>query len=580
MERQPPAVEDLIQATDLAAMRALVVEEMPLGISLFDADDRLVLANRHYRDVWQLPEALCVAGTRFDVILQGSHGARELLDLHEIDPADGTPRRRRHWQLDDGRVIEVLVRRLADGASLALHADITQMHRAKEQVRFLARHDALTGLPNRQLLCERIVEHLPRTDRGEELAVLCLDLDRFKLINDTLGHAAGDALLRHVADRVRATVRATDTPARFGADEFAVLQTGAGQPAGSTALARRLIARLSEPFDLDGQQVHIDVGVGVAVAPFDGADAETLLKNADLALVRAKAAGRGQLRYFEPEMDARMQRRRELEMALRGAVDRGEFELAFQAQVALPACQVVGVEALLRWQHPQRGRVSPADFVPLAEETGLITPIGRWVLREACRVAMDWPATVRVAVNVSAVQFKSRTLVQDVLGALQASGLPAERLELEITEAVLLEDTELALSVLQALRAHGIRLSMDDFGTGYSSLGYLRRFPFDRLKIDRSFVVDAAQGGGALAIIEAITSLGRSLGMTTTAEGVETAGQLSAVQSAGCAEVQGFLFCRPMPADQISALIAAGPAAMVEAARGVDALACSTASST
>jgi len=292
------------------------------------------------------------------------------------------------------------------------------------------------------------------------------------------------------------------------------------------------------------------------VAPFDGDQAEALIKSADLALYRAKAAGRGVLRYFEPEMDARMQLRRQLESDLRGAIVRGEFELAFQAQVAADSHAVIGVEALIRWNHPVRGRVSPLDFIPLAEETGLIIPIGVWVLRQACVAAVAWPESVRIAVNLSPVQFKSHTLLRDVMAALHDSGLPPQRLELEITEAVLLDDTERALSVLHAMRERGIRISMDDFGTGYSSLSYLRRFPFDKIKIDRSFIQDAAQGGDALAIVGAISNLGRSLGMSTTAEGVETVEQLAAVCAAGCAEVQGYLFSRPGPASAISALIA------------------------
>jgi predicted signal transduction protein with EAL and GGDEF domain len=297
----------------------------------------------------------------------------------------------------------------------------------------------------------------------------------------------------------------------------------------------------------------------VAVAPFDGEQAEALIKSADLALYRAKAAGRGVLRYFEPEMDARMQLRRQLESDLRGAIARAEFELAFQALVDAEGHAVVGVEALIRWNHPVRGRVSPADFIPLAEETGLIIPIGVWVLRQACAAAAAWPAPVRVAVNLSPVQFKCRTLLRDVLAALHDSGLPPHRLELEITEAVLLDDTEQSLSVLHALRERGIRIAMDDFGTGYSSLSYLRRFPFDKIKIDRSFVQDTDQGADAVAIVSAICSLARSLGMSTTAEGVETQAQLVAVCAAGCAEVQGYLFSRPGPANAIAALISERP---------------------
>lgn len=548
-------------ARQLAALHATVIEQMAHGVCMFDAADRLLVANRRYREIWQLPGALCCPGARFVDIMAASHGARAIADASTLPAGPGQPvRRRREWQLDDGRIIEVVVTRLADGACVALHEDITERRRGEQQVVYLARHDLLTGLPNRAQLCEALDSRLPCTGRGEELAVLCLDLDRFKAVNDTLGHAAGDALLRQVAERLRHHTRDTDTVARLGGDEFAVLQVGTAQPAGATVLARRLIAALAEPFDLDGQQVHIGTSVGVAVAPFDGDTPEQLLKCADLALYRAKAAGRGVLRYFEPEMDERMRMRRQLETDLRGAIERGEFELAYQARVGAADQVVVGVEALVRWNHPVRGRVSPADFIPLAEDTGLVIPIGRWVLQQACRTAMAWPAAVRIAVNVSPVQFKGRTLLRDVLDALAASGLPPQRLELEITEAVLLDDTDTALATLHALRERGIRVAMDDFGTGYSSLSYLRRFPFDKLKIDRSFVKDTTQAGHALAIVGAICTLGRSLGMDTTAEGVETVAQLRAVQAAGCAEVQGYLFSRPGPAAAIAALIAGSAA--------------------
>jgi len=544
---------------DRHALYVLAIEQMPQGLSMFDGDDRLLVANRRYRDLWQLPESLCQPGARFADLL----AANPATELPCHDPylaeaaATGEPsRRRREWQLRDGRIIGVTITRLPGGACVALHEDITERHRDQQQVAYLARHDALTGLPNRAQLSDEMTRQLPRVHRGEELALLYLDLDRFKSVNDTLGHTAGDGLLRQVAERLRASAREGDLIARLGGDEFAVLQTGTAQPAGSTALAKRLIEALSQPFDLDGHQAHIGTSVGVAVAPFDGDHAEALIKSADLALYRAKAAGRGVLRYFEPEMDARMQLRRQLESDLRGAIVRGEFELAFQAQVAADSHAVIGVEALIRWNHPVRGRVSPLDFIPLAEETGLIIPIGVWVLRQACVAAVAWPASVRIAVNLSPVQFKSHTLLRDVMAALHDSGLPPQRLELEITEAVLLDDTERALSVLHAMRERGIRISMDDFGTGYSSLSYLRRFPFDKIKIDRSFIQDAAQGGDALAIVGAISNLGRSLGMSTTAEGVETIEQLAAVCAAGCAEVQGYLFSRPGPASAISALIA------------------------
>ncbi len=546
----------------LAARHALYVqaiEQMPQGFSMFDAEDRLLVANPRYRELWQLPEALCQPGARF-TDLMAANPATELpcVDPYRDEPklGDQPTRRRREWLLRDGRIIGVTVTRLPGGACVALHEDITEARRDQQKVAYLARHDGLTGLPNRIALLDEMTRQLPRVHRGEELALLYLDLDRFKFINDTLGHAAGDQLLVLVAARLRTGVRGGDLIARLGGDEFAIVQIGASQPAASTVLARRLIDALSQPFDLDGHQVHIGASVGVAVAPFDGDQAEGLMKSADLALYLAKGAGRGVLRYFEPEMNERIQLRRQLESDLRGAVDRGEFELAYQAQVAAVGHAVRGVEALIRWNHPQRGRVSPADFIPLAEETGLIISIGLWVLRQACLAAVEWPQPVRIAVNLSTVQFKSRTLVRDVLAALQDTGLPAQRLELEITESVLLDDTEHALSVLHALRQHGVRISLDDFGTGYSSLSYLRRFPFDKIKIDRSFVQDAAQGGDAQAIVRAICSLAKCLGMSTTAEGVETNEQLAAVREAGCDEVQGYLFSRPGPAGAIAALMA------------------------
>ncbi len=543
-----------------SALAALALEHLPLGLSVFDAADRLQLANERYRELWQLPAALCQPGARF-ADLMAANPATELpcLDPFQTEAATtGQPsRRRREWLLRDGRMIAVTITRLPGGACVALHEDITEQRRNAQRAAFLARHDGLTGLPNRLQLCDELGRGLPRTRRGEEMAVLYLDLDRFKAVNDTLGHAAGDRLLQQAAARMKATVRETDVVARLGGDEFAVLQVGSLQPTSATALAKRLIEGLSQPFDLDGHQAHIGVSIGVALAPYDGEDAEALLKAADLALYRAKAAGRGIVRFFEPEMDAQMQLRRLLEIDLRGALQNQAFELAYQAQVATDSGRIIGVEALIRWNHPTRGRVSPAQFVPLAEETGLIVPIGQWVLRQACRDAVQWPDDLRLAVNLSPVQFKSRTLVADVLAALASSGLAPQRLELEITEAVLIHDTERALSVLHALREHGIRISLDDFGTGYSSLSYLQRFPFDKIKIDRSFVQAMAPGNDAQAIVTAVSSLGTTLGMATTAEGVETPEQLAAVRAAGCTEMQGFLFSRPGPAEAIRDLIAA-----------------------
>jgi diguanylate cyclase (GGDEF)-like protein len=543
----------------LAAENALLriaMEQMPHGLCMFDGHDRLLLANRHYAELWGLPAELIRPGTLFADVMAATRGTETPSSRAQpVAPPGVAGVRRREWRMDDGRTIEVVVTRLADGTAIALHEDITDQRRAEARISFLARHDALTGLANRATLREELERLLVRNARGEALAALCLDLDRFKAVNDSFGHPAGDQLLRQVAERLRQCARETDLVVRLGGDEFAILQCGSPQPASSTTLARRLISALTQPFVIDGQQVSVGTSVGIAVAPFDGDDPDALLRNADLALYRAKADGRGTLRYFEPEMDARMRYRRLLESDLRQAVECGQFELAYQPQVDVGQRRVTGVEALLRWPHPERGNVPPDDFIALAEETGLIVPIGRWVLARACRDALDWPPEVRVAVNVSAVQFAKGTLLGDVGDALAASGLPPGRLELEVTESVLLHDPAQALALLNELQRIGVRVAMDDFGTGYSSLSTLRSFPFDRIKIDRSFVDGIDHKPDALSIIRAMTGLGHSLGMATTVEGVETAAQFRIVRDEGCAEVQGFLLSRPRPAAELPDLI-------------------------
>ena len=532
---------------------------------MFDGSDRLLLANRRYRSLWDLPEHVLRPGTHFSEIMSETRGVETESSRRQAQlPPGMTGTRRREWQLDNGTLIEVTVTRLADGSCVALHEDITEQRRAEAQVAFLATHDVLTGLPNRGALRDELERQVARNKRGEDLAVICIDLDRFKIVNDLLGHPAGDALLRQVAERLRHCARETDFFARLGGDEFAVLQCGAPQPSSSTNLARRIIEALSAPFDLDGQRAHIGASVGIALAPVDGDEPEQLLKSADMALYRAKSDGRGIMRYFEPEMDAQIQARRALESDLRSAVAAEDFQLAYQPQVATDTGTVNGFEALLRWQHPVRGSVSPAAFIPLAEETGLIVAIGQWVLTQACRDAVAWPASISVAVNVSAVQFAEGSLVQSVMRALADSGLEPNRLELEITESVLMRDAEQALSMLRELRRHGVRVAMDDFGTGYSSLSYLRSFPFDRIKIDRSFIHDIETNAEAQAIVRAVSGLGRSLGMATTVEGVETQGQLAAVRREGCRDVQGFLFSRPRPAAEVPLMIAAAEANIAE----------------
>jgi diguanylate cyclase (GGDEF)-like protein len=446
-----------------------------------------------------------------------------------------------------------------------LQEQTAERARAEALVNHMAHHDALTLLPNRVRFRENLKQDLVRARLDQPIAVLCLDLDNFKAVNDTLGHPIGDALLKSVAERLLNCLNENDTVARLGGDEFAIVQVVGTQPVAATMLAQQLIETIAEPFEIEGHSVVIGTSAGIALAPNDGSDPDELLKNADMALYRAKGEGRGTYRFFEAKMDADMQARRLLEMDLRGALARNEFEVHYQPLVDLHTAKLNGFEALLRWRHSERGLVSPAEFIPLAEEIGLIAPIGAWVLRQACTDAVGWPSDLTVAVNLSPVQFRSRSLALDVVAALGASGLPASRLELEITEAVMLHDTETTLAILTELKALGAHISMDDFGTGYSSLSYLRKFPFDKIKIDQSFVRDLANRPESLAIVRAVAGLGSTLGIATTAEGVETIEQLRAVRAEGCTQVQGFLLGRPRPANTIPVLLGAFADAHAEA---------------
>ncbi|MCJ2061321.1 EAL domain-containing protein [Methylobacterium sp. J-088] len=453
--------------------------------------------------------------------------------------------------------LQVEIRSIAGEGWVVTLEDVSARKASETRAEELARLDPLTSLPNRLLLRERLAEALARLQRnGEACALLLIDLDRFKPVNDTLGHPIGDALLAKVADRLRSTVRPTDTVARIGGDEFIILQTGIREAADTQALARRLVDLIGRTYMVEGHLLTIGASVGVALAPADGTSEDKLLKNADLALYRAKLDGRGTYRFFEPEMDARMQARRRLELDMRQALARREFQLHYQPQMQLEGDKLIGCEALIRWKHPERGMISPLDFIPLAEEIGLIVPIGEWVLRQACRDAMTWPTAMSVAVNVSPAQFKSDRLVETILSALASSGLSAKRLEVEITEGVLLQESEKTLQTLHRLRELGVRVSMDDFGTGYSSLSYLRSFPFDKIKIDRSFVKDLSSKPDGDAIIRAIAGLGKSLGMTTVAEGVETPEQMQRIRDEGCTDVQGYFISRPIPADDLLKFLA------------------------
>jgi diguanylate cyclase (GGDEF)-like protein len=537
------------------------LNNMVQGLAMFDADYRLVLCNQRYREIYGFTAAQAQPGTPLlDLIelrmrdgLQSDRSAADIVDLM-LQHRDNAQLKQFHSELSDGRCIAITVQPMADGGTVTTHQDITEQRQSEAKISHMARHDALTGLPNRVLLNERLGHGLARTRRGEIVAVHLLDLDRFKNVNDTLGHPAGDKLLQMVTERLQLVARDTDTVARMGGDEFAIVQAGIVQPSDATALALRTIEEVSKPYTIEGQHVIIGTSVGIAVGPVDGATPDHLIRNADLALYRAKDDGRGTFRFFERGMDAQMHDRRAMECELRGALTRNEFEVHYQPVMDLQRDDVRGFEALLRWRHPQKGLLLPGDFIPLAEEIGFIVPLGEWVLREACREAASWPDGLEVAVNLSPVQFGTPGLVQVVVEALASSGLDPARLELEITETTLLQDSELTLSTLYQLRELGVRIAMDDFGTGYSSLSYLQSFPFDKIKIDRSFISDIVDGTGSLNIVRAVAAMAKGLGMSTTAEGVETIEQLEAVRTEGCGMVQGYLFSKPLPASEIERL--------------------------
>ena len=461
----------------------------------------------------------------------------------------------------DGSLIDLAIysRQLVYGerpAILLSLMDITERKRAEARLAFMAQHDGLTGLPNRNLLRQQMEEMLPQTRRStEKVAVLVLGLDNFKAVNDTLGHGVGDKLLRGVAKRLRSALREEDILARLNSDEFAIVQSGLARPEDAVLLARRLQEAVGDPFVLEGQSVAISASIGISMAPGDGEEAEKLLKSAALALSRAKKDSRGTFSFFEAGMDARAQSRRKIEMDLRDAIQNDVLRPYYQPLIDISSGRITGFEALVRWPHPERGMISPGDFIPVAEETGLINALGGMMLRRACKDAARWPADVRVAVNLSPLQFRGGSLLAVVMDALKQSGLPAKRLELEITETLLLEKSSQVLATLHALRALGVRISMDDFGTGYSSLSYLRSFPFDKIKIDQSFVRDLGANREGQAIVRSIISLGVGLGVTITAEGVETEAELSCLRSEGCHEGQGFLFSRARPNAEVVGLL-------------------------
>lgn len=547
----------------------IALNNMTHGLCMVDVEQKLILCNKMYVQMYDLLPELAQPGTAVQAIenYRTSIGNGVIANPEQIAAATAARAVREvsafEQELMDGRVVAVSQRPMPEGGWVAVHEDITERRRAEAKIAHLARYDMLTNLPNRVLFREHLESALRGAQSGRGCAVLCLDLDQFKTVNDTFGHPVGDELLKAVAGRLVEALPAPDFVARIGGDEFAVIQTSVEpsepdveRPEQCSQLASRIVELVSKPYDIAGRHIIIGTSIGIAVAPNSGSDPDQLLKNADMALYLAKGEGRGIYRFFEHEMDKQLQALHSLESDLRKAIVGGEFELHYQPIVSLKTNKVCGFEALVRWNHPERGMIFPIQFIPLAEETGLILPLGEWILRTACSQAANWPEAVGVAVNLSAMQFKGRNLVQLVMNALASSRLAPSRLDLEITESVLLQDEANTLAILHQLRDIGVRISLDDFGTGYSSLAYLRNFPFDKIKIDRSFVQDMLVRKDCQAIIRAVVSLARNLDITTIIEGVETKEQLQAALADGCNEGQGYLFSKPMPNNAVAGFLA------------------------
>ena len=535
------------------------VNNMTQGLLLFDAKQHLIICNKRYLEMYGLSAEIVKPGCSFrEVIAHRKDTGSFVGDIDhyvEVVMRDIAHRNAMVISTPDGRSIQVVNEPVPDGGWLATHEDITERRRAEERITHLAHYDALTDLPNRTLFHERLKRELSHAAPDRQLAVLYIDIDEFKSVNDSLGHMIGDELLKSVAASLAACARKSDFVARLGGDEFAIVQTGIEDTDDVMMLVSRIFQAIRSPYQCLGHQVTTDASIGIALAPRDGSDIDQILKNADLAMYAAKAAGRRTYRFFETDMEAEVRARRSLEMDLRQALVDGGFEVYYQPCLDLQTNAITGCEALVRWRHPQRGMISPAEFIPLAEDTGLINQLGEWVLTTACKEAVSWPGNIRLAVNVSPIQFRSGTLALKVMAALAASGLAASRLELEITEAVLIRDDEAALAVLHDLRAIGVRIALDDFGTGYSSLSYLQRFPFDKIKIDRCFITDIAEPEGSSSIVQAVVTIAADRHMTTTAEGVETEQQRDLLRELGCSEMQGYLFSPPKPAADIRPLL-------------------------
>jgi diguanylate cyclase (GGDEF)-like protein len=569
LQRQKQDIEDLNlklgQSQRLEALERqrldIAVNNIPHGLLLYDASNRIVVSNRRYLDMYGLSPDVVKPGCSFhDLIRHRKETGSFAGNVEEFcagvlrNVALGQPTSN-VVEAADGRAILIVNQPLAAGGWIATMEDITERKRAETRIEHMAHYDALTDLPNRILFQERLDTGLRGIRAGEQLAVLYIDIDEFKRINDSLGHSVGDELLKAVAGRLRGCLAGTDFVARLGGDEFAIIQTAIKLPTDTMDLITQIYQAIREPYECLGHLLTTDASIGIAMAPQGCSDLDQLLKNADLAMYEAKADGRRTFRLFEPGMEARARALRSLELDLRQAIADGGFEIHYQPLVNLGNNRVIGCEALLRWRHPQRGMISPAEFIPVAEETGLIDALGEWALRAACVEAATWPDQMKVAVNVSPVQFRSQAFALKVAVALAASGLAAHRLELEITEAVLIRDDEAALAMLHQLHKLGVRIALDDFGTGYSSLSYLQRFPFDKIKIDRCFIKDVAEPDGSTSIVQAVVNIAAARRMTTTAEGVETGPQLDMLRTLGCTEMQGYLFSPAVPAAELKQLL-------------------------
>ena len=529
------------------------------GLALYDRNGVLIACNVRFAQIYGLPAAGAGPGVdpngplaRCDASIFGKPTARPRTE------SDGGVRTVN--ALPDGRFIAQRRKDLRGGGWVVSHEDITERLRVEERVRELTTTDVLTGLANRAEFKRRLDMAIADLRRGSsgKFAVLYLDLDNFKTVNDAFGHSVGDDLLREAGNRIATCLRKGDLVAGFGGDEFAILQRVGRLPRDAMKLAERLIDAIAKPFDIDGHIVEIGVSIGIAICPDDSLDAEELVRDAGVALDHAKERC-GSYAFFKPAMDEEVRARRQLEIDLRAAVAGNQFVLYFQPVVAVADKSVKSFEALIRWKHPTRGMVSPAEFIPVAEDTGLIVQIGQWVVQEACRQAATWPETIKVAVNVSSIQFKSPGLIKTISDSLRDAGIDGSRLIVEVTESVMIKDAEQAIATLHAVKDLGITVAMDDFGTGYSSLAYLRRFPFDTLKIDRSFVSELDDTQESAAIVRAATGLAKALGMKTVAEGIETEDQLARVGLEGCGLAQGYLISRPMPAEDVYVFIGVEP---------------------